>query len=107
MQNGAPIPGLWDLTTRSIRASTPPLRQCEPRQAVAIPGSQFQTGGRAVTGAAQQWQLQALPSLRLESLAVASRPLQAICDLRSGHAARHAIEAKRDTKRKRERTSRN
>src|SRR5881227_1135031 len=106
MQNDAPILRLWDLPTRSVRASTQLLRKRGPMQVVAIPGSQFQKGGLAVTGAAQQSRLQPLPHLRLESLAVASRPLQANCDLRSGQVGGPASGARRDTKRKRERTSR-
>src|SRR5437762_2987389 len=95
MQNDVPILRLWDLPTRSVRASTQPLRKRGPMQVVAIPGSQFQKGGLAVTGAAQQSRLQPLPHLRF-----------AICDLRFALAAGPASGARRDTKRKRERTSR-
>src|SRR5438552_14765395 len=119
MQNGEAIPRLRDLPTRSAKASTPQLRQRGPRRAIAIPGSRFQTAGPVTAKAAQQLTLQAPLNLRFEThslpalarrfafcLAVPTARL-AICDLKFVPAAGPASGARRDTERKRERTSRN
>src|SRR5438552_16815090 len=122
MQNGEAIPRLRDLPTRSAKASTPQLRQRGPRRAIAIPGSRFQTAGPVTAKAAQQLTLQAPLNLRFEThslpalarrfprrfafcLAVPTARL-AICDLNFVPAAGPASGARRDTERKRERTSR-
>src|SRR5262249_18342737 len=112
------------LPTRPAKALTPPLRKYGPRQVVAIPGSQFQKAELAIAAAAQQFratqrsfvpfgfETRSLPALARRCprgfafcLAVPTARLR-ISDFEFRFVAGPASGARRDTKRKRERTSR-